>query len=982
LQVAEAREAYQEARKELLAVLERGEGKKLTLESRRRAMLELNRLDERVQLNQLFSTNPDAEEALQDIRDTNLFTRSVSEFAKNRGQYLGYGMVGRMAAAAVIGAIALPPAAAIAGGGAAAVGVAMFTGYLRAKRDARELLKTRRASGVIGEADLEEDVLYTANNEEILARKEAERDEAMRAHDEKRTALLNADISTLREKVKSGHIIEHRTKKLREFRDAQFYTDRVERLLAKLDIAHEMGDKASAEMLERKIAQTATLMRGLLKQGMLSFGQESRLTRMQARAEDKHPVARPDDARSAINSLAFMQALGHADAAQALDMFALESKIDTVLGGYRETIDASARKRSDKQIAKAVKMSAGFALAGFGLAHAGLDFFGAHHGHEVGTGAAVHHGNEIASPAQPHAPSWAVGRHGAAISPTTPPHAPSWAMGNHGIPGIHHGSLEQVALGSHAVAHGETLTAIVRKFPEIAKLPAHDQEIAIANLMRHMSPEQLKLAGISSGNANLIRVGEHINLDKLHEHLSVVKSSGHVTAEHAPMHTAHNAPHQTHTTNIQNEEAVAPVNIETHTESHPVEHFRGFRKSILPPLRAQHHWVPPSEAIRQAAQAHEAVPEVAALAQNKMHKMIEDIFGQKGVFGRDHTREWEGDPMHHASGLKDAPAENMLSRHVGLLPESSTRAGLRDYMRSLFERSGVRPRIGETSEMYIRRALIAEEVAAQKLTAAQHVATESVIPPPFIAHGHLAHAGTHASEAANVAESVHSTDEALGQLMPKLLKKFPELGKGDEGVRANVLANFLRTAKPEHFKALGVNGADMEKFVGGGKVDAAKLMEYFHAHHQGGAALHEAAAAPIHSANEGIHMPALSHENVVAMEKNWDMLSEANKVEAAERMVPDYIKQGVVGEVKGIDFNKFMQHLEKIPARSLFAEKASLLHDMDGETAEGVRALGHIAAAKHLTDTGGEINWDRSLADFIQEAYARKLIAEGPAAVK
>ncbi|HXK38430.1 MAG TPA: hypothetical protein VJ579_05185 [Candidatus Paceibacterota bacterium] len=977
LQVAETREEYQEARRGLLAALEKMDGKEGSPESRRAAMLELNGLDERVQLNQLFSSNPDAEEALQHIRDTNVFTRSISEFAKNRGQYMAYGAASRIAAAAVLGAVALPATAAIAGG-AVAIGVAGAVGYFQSRREAKELLKTRRASGMIGDAELQEDVVYTANNEEILERKEAEREEALRSHDDERAQQLKADISVLREKIKSGNVLESRTRKLREFRDAKFYSDRVERLLTKLDVAHEMGDKESAEVLERKIAQTATLMREYMKQGMLSFGQESRIARINARAEDKHGVARSDDSRSAINGLAFMQALGHADAVHSLDMSAIETKIGSILEGYREDIDASARKRSNKHISKAVALRVGFGLAGFGLAHAASNFFGHGDGFAEGAGDA------------PKGTNWG-----------------EQALSRGPRPSVLPGSVAahaEVALGAHTVVAGETLTSIVRKFPEVAKLAGHDQEVAIANLVKHLSPEKLKLMGISSGNANVIRVGEQIDLSKLHHQVTELKIGGGAGA---------------HAETVAGQTVRAPRASVLPGEG---EAPRMPRPSVLPgqTVHTQYGpprpWVLPKDGDYAPTPKGEVVPEFAAAAQNKMQKSLEGIFGKKGIFGRDHTREWEGDPLRRVHGLKDTSAESLLTKRQGLIAESRTRMGLRDYMNSLRESSGIRPKTGETAELYIKRVLTEQErVLAHRAAGAEIVrngeraldeaAAVRTRPLDESIKDYVDNNAQRVAEADKLrkaytatrpgvevvphVETVHSTDEALAKLMPIMQKRFPELAKDGEGVQVNAYANFLRTAKPEHFKALGLDGEDMQKYVGNGTVDAEKIARYLKEHQHSG--LHESVAAqPIPTGaraaavvEEASTSPlSVSTAEIATLEKGWDALSIDEKSAAAERMIPQYIREQIAARVKIPNMDHFMEYLHRLPSNAVFAPKEVQLESMPQEYADALDAIKGIMLSKKIMNDNVMPNESVKLFDYMQQAYKGRMMYDGPSAVK
>ncbi len=73
------------------------------------------------------------------------------------------------------------------------------------------------------------------------------------------------------------------------------------------------------------------------------------------------------------------------------------------------------------------------------------------------------------------------------------------------------------ALSAYTVKRGDTLTKILKEhIPEIRDLgPGKAQENAIANIVRSLSPEELKIMGIDSGNPNLIIPGRDIDLSLL-----------------------------------------------------------------------------------------------------------------------------------------------------------------------------------------------------------------------------------------------------------------------------------------------------------------------------------------------------------------------------------------------------------------------------------------------------------------------------------
>ncbi len=75
------------------------------------------------------------------------------------------------------------------------------------------------------------------------------------------------------------------------------------------------------------------------------------------------------------------------------------------------------------------------------------------------------------------------------------------------------------AFGSYEIQRGDTLTKILKEqMPEIKGLgrgPA--QENALANILRGLTPEEMKEIGIRSGNPNLIYAGDRIDMDALHK---------------------------------------------------------------------------------------------------------------------------------------------------------------------------------------------------------------------------------------------------------------------------------------------------------------------------------------------------------------------------------------------------------------------------------------------------------------------------------
>jgi hypothetical protein len=83
----------------------------------------------------------------------------------------------------------------------------------------------------------------------------------------------------------------------------------------------------------------------------------------------------------------------------------------------------------------------------------------------------------------------------------------------------------------YTIRSGDTLTKILKEqMPEIQVLEAgKEQNTAIANILRGLSPEELQSVGIRSGNPDLIFAGDKIDIDALHKivasHQSIIDST-------------------------------------------------------------------------------------------------------------------------------------------------------------------------------------------------------------------------------------------------------------------------------------------------------------------------------------------------------------------------------------------------------------------------------------------------------------------------
>jgi hypothetical protein len=90
-------------------------------------------------------------------------------------------------------------------------------------------------------------------------------------------------------------------------------------------------------------------------------------------------------------------------------------------------------------------------------------------------------------------------------------------------------TLSKVAetIPGYTVSSGDNLTKIFsHELPALQGLTPSEQERVILGALRSMTPEQLVELGVKSGNADLIRPGETLNLDKFNEIVSTAKTGG------------------------------------------------------------------------------------------------------------------------------------------------------------------------------------------------------------------------------------------------------------------------------------------------------------------------------------------------------------------------------------------------------------------------------------------------------------------------
>ncbi len=313
------------------------------------AMLEMNKLDERVALNQIFNSSPNAEAALQNIEDVSAMKQAAKEFWKAKGNFVFYGAAARAAVVGVAGAIAVPTfgasLAVTLGVGAVGYGTAVGAGYgvgrSIGRKQGEKAAQDWWSEGRMSEEDMREEIEYEAPVYEDGNMKKIKKDE------------------------NGEPMMELKTRKLKAFTDAIFFTDRINRLTAKLARATDVKEKA---LLKKKITQTTAHMSSRFEHGMINFSRSSR---------GESDVRKGETIE---NRRLFMAAISNGIVETTADEQKLETEVERLIG-LRESAITDGQKTEIKQVSvAAAKTRAKWALAGalvFGPAMGRILRFGA-----------------------------------------------------------------------------------------------------------------------------------------------------------------------------------------------------------------------------------------------------------------------------------------------------------------------------------------------------------------------------------------------------------------------------------------------------------------------------------------------------------------------------------------------------------------------------------------------------------------------------
>ncbi|MEK7118679.1 MAG: hypothetical protein AAB869_03640 [Patescibacteria group bacterium] len=284
----------------------------------KQAMRAMNAIDERVQLNQLFNNHPDAEAALAQVEDQNTVWAAAKEFWKSKGMFIAGGALARWGTIAISGGVMLPAI------GLIGVGVGGMIGMAEGKK----LMKAHRAEGRMSEEDLREEIEFTT-------------------YETNPDGSAKLDAEGIR--IPKGAA----KREIKEFTDAAFFSDRIERLAEKLSVTADADERA---LIAKKIAQTVALAGEKFDRGMINFGGAG------LEADDKRKGA------TIANRLSFIQAMATGRLYNVVDHDALEAKIEKITGLHQAMIEDKRKAEIRKIAAKSAMIRGAFALAGAGIA--------------------------------------------------------------------------------------------------------------------------------------------------------------------------------------------------------------------------------------------------------------------------------------------------------------------------------------------------------------------------------------------------------------------------------------------------------------------------------------------------------------------------------------------------------------------------------------------------------------------------------------
>lgn len=284
-EIAESAAEYEKSKERLLSVML---GKKvgvgdLTEEEYVRKLSALRIIEEadtRVLLRQSVAVGGATESALASMKNDSAAWSMAKEFWANKGKYVALGSVVRIGAGVALGAAAAP----IATGLLAALGSA----YFRRKREMREILQKQTyeaESGIVAEREVGESIVdydkvikgLQMRQDRIIEQieKTAKDDAAAVGALEERFKSIDREIREYAKRMREEGRYKHLgAKHLREYRDAEFFIARMRKLEERTQSDELSPDQK--KLAEKKMVETAILMRELHSRGKIHYGTNGR----------------------------------------------------------------------------------------------------------------------------------------------------------------------------------------------------------------------------------------------------------------------------------------------------------------------------------------------------------------------------------------------------------------------------------------------------------------------------------------------------------------------------------------------------------------------------------------------------------------------------------------------------------------------------------------------------------------------------------
>ena len=450
----EIEEEYVVAKKELNRILEAAHINPLVIADR------LVDIDKNVYALQFLQTSPDAVEAVKDIPDEKMWKKVVKSMIKpGNFVYMGLGALGRTALAGALGGFAAPVTSAVIEGG-------------RAWDRSAALMRERDRAARMGTRDTSDEALNIVSAE------------------------MSIDIDGKKYEVGATQKLQYLIDKYGAFRQT-----------------HDIEGPTSPEYIKdmntllESIRVRASYVEDKQRLNRINFGNKEERAVQMAKLYETLAFAKMIIADNS-NFPKIDEPIP--DWRKDKNPKTLEERLASELMKNENNIQNKRRTRQIKSASWNALRAGGFAAAGVFLVQEiqelGLEEESAKLGGAQGVKGITAHDGPLLTPDEAARAS--------ADSAATPPGDAPLRMET-AIPK----AAEVPKLESYTIRPGDTLTKIMKEqLPEIQELGAgKSQNTAIANILRELSPEELKSIGVRSGNPDLIYAGDPINTEALHK---------------------------------------------------------------------------------------------------------------------------------------------------------------------------------------------------------------------------------------------------------------------------------------------------------------------------------------------------------------------------------------------------------------------------------------------------------------------------------